>query len=126
MVEKFLGEQEFLKHFEEHHKLSELREKKYLTKEEAHSSLKEFIKQLHQEIEELPEIKKEAEIHHQSVEEISNVLSTGLKLVLEKGIFDGLQYIAATKNPYLIDTFHDLLAGHFFKFLVKKNKIKII
>ncbi|GIW66851.1 MAG: hypothetical protein KatS3mg095_0749 [Candidatus Parcubacteria bacterium] len=127
MPERINGEQQFIKYFEEHPDLSNLKEKeKQLTKEEAHESIRNFIKKLHQEIENLPEIKKEAEIHNQSIEEVDNILTEALRLTLEEGIFEGLKYIAKTKNPFLIDAFHDLLAGHFFQALIKYNKLKVI
>lgn len=119
------GEKEFLKHFEEHHHFETLR-KEILTKEEAHKTIKDFIQELHKDIENLPEIKKEAEIHHQSLKEVTDVLTQAINFALTEGIIEGLKYISQTRNPHLIDAFHDLLAGHFFKTLVKLNKVKII
>jgi signal recognition particle GTPase len=120
------GEEEFLKHFESHHHFEKLRQEQLVTKEKAQKTIEDFIKQLHQEIENLPEIKKEAEVHHQSLKDISHLLAQAVYLSLKEGILEGLKFIATTKNPHLIDAFHDLLTGHFFDTLVKYQKIKLI
>ncbi len=120
------GEKEFLEHFEKHPHFEEIRKEKPLSQEQAKQTIKDFLSQLSEEIKNLPEVRKEAEIHHQSLENISNVLAQAINIALTQGIIDGLKYIAQTKNPYLIDSYHDLLAGHFFNTLVKHNKIKLI
>lgn len=119
------GEREFLEHFEKHSHFEYLK-KEETHKEDVHKKIKEFIQQIHKEVESLPEVRKEAEIHHQSLETISNILAQAINIALVEGIIEGLKYISATKSPYLIDAFHDLLAGHFFKMLVQYNKIKLI
>jgi len=118
------GEKEFLRHFETHHHFESL--KKETSKEEAQETIKDFIKKLHEEIENLPQIQEEAKIHHQSLEEMTNILSAGLEIVLSEGILEGVNFIKKIGNPHLLDAFHDLLTGHFFNLLVKHNKLKII
>jgi hypothetical protein len=119
------GEREFWEHFEKHHSFEVLK-KEETTKEKAHETIKEFVKKLHQDIENLPEVQQEAKIHHQPLEDVTNILSTALEITLSAGILEGLNFIRKIGNPHLLDTFHDLLAGHFFDLLVKSNKLKII
>ncbi len=119
------GEQEFLKHFEEHPHFETLR-KEGKPGEEAKKEISDFFKKLTEEIEKLPEIKKEAEIHHESLENISSKLAHAVHIALEEGILEGIAFIKKFKSPYLLDAFHDLLAGHFYNLLIKFGKLKEI
>ncbi|MCS7184263.1 MAG: hypothetical protein NZ866_02895 [Patescibacteria group bacterium] len=119
------AEEQFLEHFEKHSHFEDLRKSEGY-KEHPKETIKNFIKQLHKEIESLPEIREEAEIHHQSLEEMSNILANAINIALTEGLVEALSFIASTKNPHFIDAFHDLLAGHFFNLLVKHNKITLI
>lgn len=119
------GEKEFIKHFETHPHFEELRNKE--AKElEAKAKIKEYIKNLTEEIKKIPEIEREVEIHQENLNEVSNILAQALYTVLEEGFLEGLAFIKKYNNPYLLDAFHDLLAGHFFELLVRHNKLKII
>jgi len=119
------GEKEFIKHFEEHPHFETLR-KEGKKEEEAKKEISEFLRKLTEEIEELPEIKKEAEIHHEPLRDISSTLAQAIYTALEEGVLEGLAFIKKLKNPYLLDQFHDLLAGHFYDLLVKHGKLKVI
>jgi len=119
------GEKEFIKHFEEHPHFESIK-KEIKEPKEAKEHIKEFIKNLSEEIKNLPEIEREVEIHKENLNEISSILATAVHLVLEEGLLEGLAYIKKFNNPYLLDAFHDLLAGHFFELLVRQNKLKVI
>ena len=119
------GEKEFIRSFETHPHFEGLKEKE-VKKEEAKEHIKEFIKNLTEEIKKLPEIEREAEIHKENLNEISSILAQGVHIVLEEGFLEGLAFIKKFNNPYLLDAFHDILAGHFFDLLVRHNKLKII
>ncbi|MEM4648108.1 MAG: hypothetical protein QXO12_02260 [Candidatus Pacearchaeota archaeon] len=117
------GEKEFLKHFEKHPHFEELR-KKEETPEAAKEHIKEYLKNLTEEISKLPEIEREAEIHKENIAEISSILAQAINLVLEEGFLEGLVFIRKFNNPYLLDAFHDLLAGHFYELLIRHKKLK--
>lgn len=119
------GEKEFIKHFETHPHFESLKEAEK-TSEEVRAKIKEFLQNLTEEIAKLPEIEREAEIHKENIREISGILAQAVNLVLEEGFLEGLVFIKKFNNPYLLDAFHDLLAGHFFDLLVKHKKLKII
>ena len=119
------GEKEFIKHYETHPHFEVLKEKEVKEKE-AKERIKEFIKNLTEEIKKLPEIEREAEIHKENLNEISSILAQGVHLVLEEGFLEGIAFIKKFNNPYLLDAFHDLLVGHFFDLLVRQDKLKII
>jgi len=117
------GEREFMKHFEEHPHFESLR-KEIKKEEEAKKEISAFLKNLSEEIEKLPEIKREAEIHHESLEDISSILAQAVYTALENGILEGIAFIKKLQNPYLLDQFHDILAGHFYDLLIKRGKLK--
>jgi rhamnogalacturonyl hydrolase YesR len=87
-----------LEHFEKHHSFEVLK-KEETTKEKAHETIKEFVKKLHQDIENLPEVQQEAKIHHQPLEDVTNILSTALEITLSVGILEGLNFIRKIGNP---------------------------
>lgn len=119
------GEKEFFKHFEEHPHFESLR-KEEVKKEEAKENIKKFIEKLSEEIRNIPQIQIESEIHKENLGEVSNILSQAVYLALEESPLAGLAFIKGFNNPYLLDAFHDLLAGHFFEALLKHNKLKVI
>jgi len=119
------GEKEFIKQFEEHPHFESLRTQEK-SKEEAKKEISEFLKSLTEEIAKIPEIKKEAEIHHESLENLSSVLAQAVYIALEEGILEGLAFVKKLRNPYLLDQYHDLLAGHFYDLLIKQGKLKTI
>ncbi|KKS19341.1 MAG: hypothetical protein UU76_C0001G0032 [Parcubacteria group bacterium GW2011_GWC1_41_7] len=118
-----VGEKKFTQIFDEHQHFKEMREKK-VAPDVAKARIYEFIQGIRDEIEGLPEMKREAAVHHESLARVSNTLAASLNTALQQGITEGLQEIYRTGNPHLIDAYHDLLAGHFYQFLVKANKIK--
>ncbi len=110
------GEIKFLKKFEQIHKekpesSKEIGEKVALT-----------IEKIKEELEELPEIKREQEFHHGvSISVSTNILAQAIHLALTEGVEKGLDFIRKTNNPYLIDAFHDLLIAHFIDLITKKQ-----
>jgi hypothetical protein len=119
------GEKEFLKHFEEHPHFETLR-KEEKKEGEAKKEISEFLKKLTEEIEELPEVKREAQIHHESLKNISSTLAQAVYVTLEEGILEGIAFIKKLNNPHLLDQLHDILAGHFYDLLIKQGKLKPI
>lgn len=119
------GEKEFFEHFEKHPHFETLR-KEEVKEKEAKERIKEFIKNLTEEIQNIPQLQIESEIHKKDLGEVSNILAKGVYLSLEEGLLEGLNFIKSLNNPFLLDALHDLLAGHFFESLLKHNKIKII
>lgn len=115
------GEEKFLRKFEEIHK----ERPPVLSKEEAKEKVKRTIEEIKKEIESLPEIKKEAEIHHISVPQITNTLAQALELALDEDPAKGLEFIYQRGNPFLIDAFHDILVGYYLDLLQRKGKLKI-
>lgn len=118
------GEEQLLKYYETHPHFETLR-KESIKEHEAKEEIRKFIKKLSDEIESLPVIKREAEIHKENLGEMSNILAQALYITLEEGLLEGLAFIKKLNNPYFLDAFHDLLAGHFFNLLLKHGKIKI-
>jgi hypothetical protein len=109
------GEVKFLEKFEQIHKEKPKAEKD--VKEKVILTLEEIKK----EIEELPEIKREEEFHHNvPISQATNILAQAIQIALTEGVEKGLEFIKKTNNPYLIDAFHDLLIGHFVDLIMKK------
>lgn len=119
MVERgFLGkgEEKFIRTFEKIHK-----EKPYLYEKKPEERVKHIIEEIKVQISDLPEIKREVEFHQNiPVQQVTNVLAQAIQLAIEEGVEEGLKFIYQTKNPYLIDAFHDILIGHFIGLV--KNK----
>jgi hypothetical protein len=109
------GEQQFLRKFESTHKEQKQEFIEFnKTKEKVRYTLEEIKK----EIQELPEIKREEEFHKEMPsEQMTDILSQAIEIALKDGIEKGFQFIYSTKNPYLIDAFHDLLVSHFVDLL---------
>jgi hypothetical protein len=120
MPEQFRkGEEKFFRKFESLHK-----EKPEIANLESKEDKVKFtLEEIKKEIEQLPEMQREEEMHHlgSSEEKITNILAQAITIALEEGPEKGLQFIYQTNNPYLIDAFHDLLVGHFTK-LLEENK----
>ncbi len=109
------GEKKFLEKFEQIHKE---KPKDYKGAKEKVSLTIEKIKE---EIEELPEIKREGEFHHNiPISQSINILAQAIQIAINEGVEKGLKFIMITNNPYLIDAFHDLLIGHFVGLVMKK------
>lgn len=119
------GEKEFFEHFEKHPHFETLR-KEEVKEREAKEKIKEFVKNLSEEIKNIPQVQREVEIHKENLGEVSNILAQAVYLALEEGLLEGLIFIKKLNNPYLLDAFHDLLAGHFFEALLRHNKLKVI
>ncbi len=120
MVEVFKlkpGEKKFLETLERVHK-----EKPVLYEKKPEERIKHTIEEIKNQIADLPEIQREEEFHH-NVEQsqITNVVAQAIQISLEKGVDEGLRFIYKTKNPYLIDLFHDLLVGHFVELLFQNK-----
>ncbi len=123
------GEAELIKHFENRPEFNRLRTEA-MTEIDARQKTKEgvddILNELKKEIGALPEIKKEAETHHEPLPDLINTLSLAVELAIHENIKKGLNLILSTRDPFMIDQFHDLLAGHFFQTLVNNNKIRLI
>lgn len=92
---------------------------------QAQERLKEFLRGLQQEIESLPEIKHEAELHQASIANVSGVLAQALQLAIDQNINEGLKFLQRLgASAYLLDAYHDLAAGHFYRVLVEHQRIK--
>jgi hypothetical protein len=119
MVEQLRkGEEKFIRKFEALHK-----EKPDLAVLEKHEEKVRFtIEQIKREIEELPEIKREEELHHSmSINQMTNVLAQAINIALNEDVEKALKFIYQFNNPYLVDAFHDLLIGHFVDLLMKNE-----
>lgn len=117
------GEREFLQRLETHPQFETIT--KESSPEKSKEKIRETLKELEKEIEGIDEIKEEAEIHHEPVGNISNVLARAINIALEDGVQPGLKFLQQTGSFYLVDAYHDLLAGHFYDSLVKQGKIKL-
>jgi phenylalanyl-tRNA synthetase alpha subunit len=115
MVEKFKpGEKVFLKKYQELHGVT-IEKSKELPLEEKKEKIKQAIEEIKKEIENLPEIKKEASFHPtMPADQLIGLLAQAIKITLDKGVREGFVFIYnETNNPYVIDAFHDILIGHF-------------
>jgi flagellar biosynthesis/type III secretory pathway protein FliH len=126
------GEREFLERFERQPQFERVRSQEFPSHKEAAKATKESVNELlealRQEISQLPEIKHETEAHYEDLPEfkdIIDILAQAIELTFEKGIKEGLMFVLSTNNQFIIDAFHDLMAGHFFQTLLKHGKIKI-
>lgn len=110
------GEIKFLERFEQIHK------EEPKTPEEAGKKVALTIEKIKEELEELPEIKREQEFHHGvSISASTNILAQAIQIAVNEGVEKGLEFITKTNNPYLIDAFHDLLIAHFIDLIMKQK-----
>lgn len=86
---------------------------------EVKERIKDFIRQ---ELEQISEIQLESQAHPQPMAHLSGKLATAIQYALNDDVSKGYQLVA--DDPFLTDMFHDLLAGHFFDYLVNLGKIK--
>ncbi len=112
------GEIKFIERFERIHG----EKPKGLKPHEIEPKIKHTIEEIKKEIEKLPEIQQEKEEFHPQmpISQITNVLAQAIQLAIEEGVEEALKFIYKTKNPYLIDAFHDILIGHFSELLSKE------
>lgn len=116
------GEERFLKKFEEIHKETHLA----LGQKEAEEKVRHTIEQIKKEIQDLPEIQREEIFHpNMTVQQTTNILAQALQIALDEDPAKALAFIYRIGNPFLIDTFHDILIGHYLNLLKEKGKIKI-
>jgi hypothetical protein len=115
------GEKKFLERLsKEHLKVPE-------TKKEAQEYVKSTISKIREEIENLPEIKKEKSFHPEiEISDSLTILTEAFNLALKEGVEEAIKEIYK-KNPWAVDAFHDLLVGHFSELWFKNKKpIKIM
>lgn len=124
------GEREFLERFKQQPQFERVRTQEFSSRQEAAAATKksvsEFLDELRQEISQLPEVKREAELHHENLPDLVAILAQAVETTLEKGLKDGLALVLSTRDPFIIDAYHDLMAGHFFQALLRHNKVKIM
>ncbi len=116
------GERDFLQRLEQTPQLEAIRAERQ--PEQAQEQVKEFLRGLQQEIESLPEIKHEADLHHTPVANVSGILAQALQLAIDQNISEGLKFLQRLgASAYLLDSYHDLAAGHFYRVLVEHHRI---
>ncbi len=119
-MEKFdlpKGEKKFLEKFEKIHQ-----EYPYLQEAHPEKGVKLTLEKIKEEIQNLPETKTEVSFHpHFNFQQSTNILSQAIQIAIEEDVAKALDFIYKTKNPYLIDAFHDLLVAHFLS-LIQKEK----
>lgn len=123
MLEKLKqGEKKFIKKFESINKDIVYKEKiTEIKKEDLEKKIRYALEEIKKEIEELPEMKQEKEFHKNiSMDKMTNILSQAIEISINKDFYEGLKYIIQTKNPYLIDAFHDLMVGYFIEKLLQR------
>ena len=116
------GERAFLQRLEKHPQFETITTESNQAKSK--EKIKETLRELEREIEGIEEISKEAQIHHEPISNFSNALARAVSIALEEGVIEGLKFLQTSGSFYLIDAYHDLLAGHFYDALVKSGKIK--
>ena len=116
------GERDFFQRVEQTPQLEAIKAEQQ--PERGQERVKEFLRGLQQEIESLPEIKHEADLHHASVANISGVLAQALQLAIDQNVSEGLKFLQRLgASTYLLDAYHDLAAGHFYRALVEHQRI---
>lgn len=122
MVENFefkQGEKKFLENFEKIHK-----KRPHLYEKTPEERIKHTIEEIKNQINDLPEIKREKEFHHNiPQEEINNIIAQAIQIALNEDLKKAIKFVYKTKNPYIIDAFHDILINHFVNVVNKKNNI---
>lgn len=117
------GEKEFFEKFQKHPHFEEIQKEPHSQKSQ--ERIREFLQELTKDIEAEPEIQREAQLHHQVVGDIAAVVAQAIQVALDEGVLAGLRHLQKIgAPPYFIDTYHDLLAGHFYQALIKYNKLK--
>lgn len=122
------GEKLFLDKHQKIQKSKEIKTKETKSKEnishfEIAKEISQTIESIKKEIENLPEMQKEMSYHPtMPANQTTNILAQAIKIALDEGIDQGIKFIYETKNPYLIDAFHDILIGHFLDLILKQKK----
>lgn len=116
------GERDFFQRIEQTPHLEAVQKERQ--PEQGQERVKEFLRSLQQEIESLPEIQHEADLHHTPVANASGVLAQALQLAIDQSVSEGLKFLQRLgASTYLLDAYHDLAAGHFYRVLVEHHRI---
>ncbi len=115
------GEKVFLESLEKHPEAKKAFEKGKKTTEEF---LHKKIEEVKRKILEMPEIKRESELHKEEPVNL-DLVASAINLSLEKSIEDGLRLVIQKGDPHLLDLFHATLVGHFLDQLIKLGKVKV-
>lgn len=78
------------------------------------------IEKIKNELETMQEISREAEFHpdqKQIIEQYKDILAQAIDVSLNEDLLKGFQIIKKTKNPWLYDAFHAIMADHFYNLL---------
>ena len=111
------GEKKFLETFEKVHK-----EKPTLSEKQPEERIKQTLEEIKKQIADLPEIKREQEFHRNlPQEEMNNIIAQAVQIALNENIENALRFVYQTRNPYIIDAFHDILIGHFVEIIIKSK-----
>jgi len=111
------GEEKFLE------RLSKEHPKFPKNKEEAKENIRLTLSKIREEIENLPEIKKEKSFHQNlEISDSLTILTETFNLAVKEGVEEAIKEIYK-KNPWAVDAFHDLLVGHFVDLWFKDKKV---
>lgn len=111
------GEKKFLETLEKIHK-----EKPSLYERKPEERIRHTVEEIKKQIVELPEIKREEEFHHDvPQDQFNNIIAQSIQIALNESVEKALEFVYQTKNPYIIDAFHDILIGHFLNLLFKNK-----
>lgn len=119
------GESAFLRKYQEVHGISPEKSKESSSHFEVAKEISQTIESIKKEIENLPQITREMSYHPtMPATQTTNTLAQAVKIALDEGVDKAIKFIYETKNPYLIDAFHDILIGHFLDLILKKADVK--
>lgn len=119
------GEELFLGKHREIHGGKEIKSKEGLSHFEVAKEISQTIESIKKEIENLPEMTREMSYHPtMPASQTTNILAQAIKIALDEGVDKAIKFIYETKNPYLIDAFHDILIGHFLDLILKQANVK--
>jgi hypothetical protein len=67
---------------------------------------------------------EERKLSEQELSQQQNHLQELVDIAFEDGLSSAIEKVKKMNNPYLLDSFHDLLADRLYKELIERNKLK--